>query len=121
MTGAICGGSGEWGRGLSLCPFCKSRRRCIRRLEMGGYGSRSYCGGCGAMFGDGEGRRLGKRDAAHGRALVKSVWPKARRWRVVCREELTVILDATDAQAAAMAAQDASGTVPLAPAGVGAA
>lgn len=77
-----------------MCPFCKGRRRCIRRLEMDGYGSRSYCGGCGAMFGDGEGRRPGKRSGAIGRARVSEVWPTARPWRVVCREELTAILDA---------------------------
>lgn len=91
---AICGGGGEWGRGLVRCPFCRCRRRTILRLEMGGYGSRSYCGGCGAMFGDGEGRRPGKREAERGRAIVREFWSTARPWRVVSREEMSAILDA---------------------------
>ena len=96
MTGAICGGGGEWGRRMFRCPYCKGRRRCILRLEMGGYGSRGYCGRCGAMFSDDEIQRPGKRSGAIGRARVREVWPTARPWRVVCREELTVILYAED-------------------------
>jgi hypothetical protein len=79
---------------MICCPFCKARRRGIARMEMGGYGSRAYCGGCGAMFGDGEGRKPGKRDATHGRELVREVWPTARRSQIVSREEITAILDA---------------------------
>jgi hypothetical protein len=63
-------------------------------MEMGGYGSRSYCGGCGAMFGDGEGRKPGKRDAAHGREMVRGIWPTARPSRIVSHEEITAILGA---------------------------
>ena len=94
MSGAICGGGGEWGRCVRRCLVCKARRRRICRLEMGGYGFRAYCGGCGAMNGDGEVVRQGKRDSARARALVAVEWPTARPWRVVVREELDALLTA---------------------------
>jgi len=87
VSGAICGG-GTWGRGMFHCPFCGGRRRGLQRLVFGGYGSDSVCGGCGAWFSGGEGRKPGKREGARNRGLVKATWPRVRGWRVVFRETL---------------------------------
>lgn len=91
--GSICGASGEWGRGLFKCPFCRARRRGLLALVFGGvwgqcvYGANAICGGCGSRFSDGEGRferNVTRADEAI--AFVRQRWKTARPWRMVTRE-----------------------------------
>lgn len=84
---SLCGGSGEWGRGLFKCPFCLERRRGLMALVYGGYGSNAVCGGCGSRFSDGEGRFESNHERAEeGRAFVRETWKRARPWRAITRE-----------------------------------
>jgi hypothetical protein len=89
---SLCGGGEPWCRKVRPCPFCQTRRRHLHRIEMGGYGSRIVCGGCGHEWADLEPEALHstKDGLAAMRELVRREWPTATG---NMREQLKRLLD----------------------------